>query len=396
MKRLNPRLSMPVGAMLAVVFVFIVLIIVTVASQAGATNAARAPKGHLLTIHDRGQQTVVLSQAGTVGDALKEAGVKVDKSDNIEPAASEKLVASEYQVNIYRARPVIVVDGMTRQKIITPYQTANQIAASAGVTLYSEDTTTLSHTENITSEGAGLLLTIDRATSFAFTLYGKTTTARTQGQTVGDMLKGKNITLTRDDRVLPDKSTKLTEGMTVRVWREGKQTITVDEEVAFDVEKIQDGDQPIGYRAVKSAGVNGSRSATYEVVIQDGQEVSRTLIASITTKEPTKQIEAIGVKSPIMTYNGGGSKSEWMMAAGIPQSEWGYVDSIVGRESGWNPNSLNRSSGACGLAQALPCGKVPGNPMNPVDSLRWQYGYVTGRYGGYAGAYGFWQANHWY
>jgi hypothetical protein len=44
----------------------------------------------------------------------------------------------------------------------------------------------------------------------------------------------------------------------------------------------------------------------------------------------------------------------------------------------------------------LPCSKIPGDWRDPVTSLKWQYGYVTARYGGYAGAYSFWRANHWY
>ncbi|MCR2801059.1 lytic transglycosylase domain-containing protein [Microbacterium sp. zg-Y818] len=95
-------------------------------------------------------------------------------------------------------------------------------------------------------------------------------------------------------------------------------------------------------------------------------------------------------------YTGGGSAAEWMAAAGIPQSDWGYVDHIVGRESGWNPNATNRSSGACGLVQAYPCSKVPGNGYDPVDNLRWGNGYAVGRYGSWAAAYDFWNSNHWW
>ncbi len=95
-------------------------------------------------------------------------------------------------------------------------------------------------------------------------------------------------------------------------------------------------------------------------------------------------------------FSGGGSPAEWMAAAGIPEGDWGYVDAIVSRESGWNPNATNSSSGACGLVQALPCSKVPGNGYDPVDNLRWAIGYAHGRYGSWAGAYEFWQANHWW
>ncbi|QIM16772.1 transglycosylase SLT domain-containing protein [Leucobacter insecticola] len=95
-------------------------------------------------------------------------------------------------------------------------------------------------------------------------------------------------------------------------------------------------------------------------------------------------------------YTGGGSPAEWMAAAGIPESDWGYVDYIASRESTWNPNATNASSGACGLIQALPCSKVPGNGYDPVDNLRWANGYAVGRYGSWAKAYDFWTSNHWW
>lgn len=96
-------------------------------------------------------------------------------------------------------------------------------------------------------------------------------------------------------------------------------------------------------------------------------------------------------------YVGGGSPAEWMSASGIPESEWGYVDFIVSKESGWNPNATNSSSGACGLVQALPCTKVPGgNGYDPIANLAWANGYATGRYGSWAQAYAFWTSNHWW
>lgn len=95
-------------------------------------------------------------------------------------------------------------------------------------------------------------------------------------------------------------------------------------------------------------------------------------------------------------YSGGGSPAEWMAAAGIAESDWGYVDYIASRESNWNPNATNASSGACGIIQALPCSKVPGSGYDPVDNLRWANGYAVGRYGSWAAAYDFWTANHWW
>lgn len=357
---------------------------------------AQSEGGRLIVVHDRGTEAAFVTTKETLKEALSEHGITLDDKDAVEPSLDEKLVAPDYQVNIYRARPVTVVDGATRQKVVTPYQSAERIVQDAGIALHPEDTTELTRSTDIVTDGAGLELTIDRATSLVLDLYGKRMEIRTQAATVADMLKEKAIDLGESGRASVALSTPIAAGMDIRIWREGKQTVTVEEAVAFETEQIKDADRPVGYKAVQTPGQNGKRTVTYEIEIQNGVEVARKEIASLATQAPVKQVEVIGSKSKTMQYTGGGSKTEWLAASNIPEEFWGYADSLVSRESGWNPNAVNKSSGACGLAQALPCSKVPGNPYNPIDSLNWMNGYVNGRYGGWAGAYNFWQANHWY
>lgn len=357
---------------------------------------AQSKGGSLITIYDRGTESVLLSEAQTIGDALREAHVTVEPHDVIEPAITEKIITSEYKVNIYRARPVTVIDGTQKHKILSAYQTGEQIANDAGVSLHPEDTVTLNRSNDLLAQGAGLQVTVRRATPVQLTLYGTTSEARTQATTVGGMLKEKKISLSQNDRISVPLTAAIEDNMPIRIWREGKQTTTIEEEVPFAVEQIRDADRPSGYKQVQSEGKKGVRSVTYEVNIQDGKEVSRQEIASLTKTEPVKQVELIGTKPDRVPYTGGGSKTEWLSASNVPQDSWGYADFMVQKESGWNPNAVNRSSGACGLAQALPCSKVPGNPLNPVDSLNWMNGYVNGRYGGWEQAYAFWQKNKWY
>ena len=289
-----------VVAVLLVVFTFIAL---------NHRAHAMTGSGRLVTIHDRGVEKVLLSEGETIGDALENAGITLDSHDVVEPAVTQKLIASEYQINIYRARPVTVVDGPMRQRVVTAYQTAEQIAIDSGVTLFAEDETKITRSSDFINDGAGLQVAIDRATAFNFTLYGKSSEARTQSSTVGGMLKDKGVTLAENDRVSVPISTPIVPGLDVRVWREGKQTITVDEEIDFTIEKIQDADQEVGYRQVTTAGEKGQRHVTYEVTIQDGQETGRTEIASITATEPKKQVEVIGSKS-----KHSGSLNEWLLA----------------------------------------------------------------------------------
>jgi|GEM_PF-363277 len=260
------------------------------------TRAQSGTNGRLVAIHDRGEEKVLLSNAETVGQALADAGITLDSNDAVEPAVTQKLIASEYQVNIYRARPVTVVDGATREKIVTAYQTAGQIVKDVGITLYPEDTTAISRSNNMLADGAGLELKIERATAFQLNLYSSVSTARSQAATVGEMLKDKSIELGKNDRVSVPLSTAVTADMNVRVWREGKQTVTAEEAVDFETEQIRDADRDVGYKAVRTEGKNGTRSVTYEIEIKDGKVVSRVEIASIVVTASTKQVEVIGAK----------------------------------------------------------------------------------------------------
>lgn len=250
----------------------------------------------LITIHDRTQEKVILTHATSVKDALRDAGVALDQNDAVEPSLAQELVDSNYYINIYRARPVLVTDGIVRQKIMTPYQTADKIAKDAGLELNDADKTTLAPAENIVADGAGLELRIDRATSFTLVLYGKTTTAYTQAQTVGAMLQEKNITLSANDEVSLPEDTPITPSMVVSLWRNGKQTVTEEKSVDFEVEKVHDTARPVGYREVQTPGVQGKRTVTYEVEIQGGREISRKEIQSVVLQAPKKQVEIIGAK----------------------------------------------------------------------------------------------------
>ena len=360
------------------------------------TNKVVASDERLITIHDNGQDRGILTKAKTLRDAFKEADIQTDPNDMIEPSLDETLVASHYDVNVYRARPVTVVDGSQRIKVMSAYQTPEQIAKHAKIQLQDEDLTSVDVNTDMVSQGAGLQLTIKRAIPVKLIMYGAPVDAFTQAKTVGELLKEKDITLKDTDTLSVAESAAITANMTIELWRNGIQTVTEDQDIAFEIEQIKDADREVGYKEIKTPGVPGKKTVSYEVEMLNGQELRRHEIQSVTTKEPVKQVEVVGTKSKIMPYTGGGSKTEWLAASIIPQESWGAADYIISQESGWNPNAINKSSGACGLAQALPCSKVPGNPYDPIDSLNWMNGYVTGRYGGWDGAVQFKQANGWY
>ncbi|MDB5177074.1 MAG: exported protein of unknown function [Candidatus Saccharibacteria bacterium] len=281
--------------LLVVLALFVVSTFVAI-SQVSAATPDQARDGRLVTFHDRDEEKVILTHAQNVRDALAEAHISVVDEDMVEPGLNEPLVATDYTVNIYRARPVIVVDGMARQKIMTAAQTASAISSAAGMQLHDEDTTKMTASTDVVNDGAGVTLTIDRATAFSFNLYGTTTTAYSRAETVGGMLSDKHIQLASNDTLSVDSKTPLTAGMTVSIWRNGAQTATIEEAIAFPVRQVQDVDQPAGYRKIETPGTNGKKSVTYQITMQNGKEVSRAAIQSVVIDQPKEQVEIVGAK----------------------------------------------------------------------------------------------------
>jgi hypothetical protein len=84
---------------------------------------------------------------------------------------------------------------------------------------------------------------------------------------------------------------------------------------------------------------------------------------------------------------------------GWSQSQFGCLDSLFTRESGWRTTAAN-PSGAYGIPQALPGSKMssegPDWRYNPETQIRWGLGYIQSSYGSPCGAWGHSQSHGWY
>lgn len=275
-----------------------------------AESSEKLGGNRLVTIHDRGQEQTVVTKATTVRGALEEADIEVSKLDVTEPQIDTPLSGGHFNVNVYRARPVVVEDGVTRTQVMTAAQSPEAIARAANTTLYDEDTTKLERVDDVlTDGGAGLKLSIDRATVFTLTLYGKPISARTQATTVGAMLDEKGIVLGMQDGVSLPNGTPITGGMNVSVWRNGVQTVTIEEEISMPIRQVHDTNQPVGYKQIQTPGKPGKKQVTYEINTQNGQEVARKLIQSVTNEQPTEQVEVVGARN-----NYSSNLNEWLAA----------------------------------------------------------------------------------
>lgn len=81
-------------------------------------------------------------------------------------------------------------------------------------------------------------------------------------------------------------------------------------------------------------------------------------------------------------------------------NQWSDFNALEMSEAGWNVHATNPSSGAYGLAQALPASKYNSAGKDWKTSgetqLRWMMDYIKGRYGSPSKAWSFHQKNNWY
>lgn len=106
------------------------------------------------------------------------------------------------------------------------------------------------------------------------------------------------------------------------------------------------------------------------------------------------------------TFSGAGGGGPWRgvlnRIAGARGWDAGAWLELVMRESGGDPRAENPTSGAAGLAQALPPSKYPPGawpyvgPESAVKQIQWMASYISGRYGTPTAALGFHSANNWY
>ncbi len=82
----------------------------------------------------------------------------------------------------------------------------------------------------------------------------------------------------------------------------------------------------------------------------------------------------------------------------VPANQLASFNRIISHESGWNVTATNASSGAYGLAQALPGSKMASAGAdwrtNPATQIRWALSYMNSRYGSPNAAWAYWQHHH--
>lgn len=141
--------------------------------------------------------------------------------------------------------------------------------------------------------------------------------------------------------------------------------------------------------AIMSALGGGISAGSTGLTSQTSSSSSATTSTSTSTKSPSsnKRKDLQNYAKSLLKQHG------W-------SSQWNDFNALEMSEAGWNPTAVNPSSGAYGLAQALPKEKYASAgsdwKTNGGTQLRWMMDYIENRYGSPAKAWSFHQRNNWY
>lgn len=246
-----------------------------------------------------GETHVFPTHAPTVGELLKRLNIELDKEDVVEPNLNSPILADNFSVNVYRARPITVVDeNGDRITAKIAESSAKEIAKKAGLKLFPEDRAEFVDPDlAVEDKVVGDLIVVERSVPVILNLYGKDIKTRTLADTVGEMITEKNINMNEGDTLTPKAETRIKKGMRIFLLGEGKRIVTEEEVIPAPVEKEYDATMKAGEIKVVDPGKDGKRVVTYEIHIEKRKIISRKEIQSIVTEEPEVRKVIEGTKS---------------------------------------------------------------------------------------------------
>ncbi len=252
----------------------------------------RADANTVVSISVDGDKRVVSTDANTVSEVLSRAEINIDKDDLVEPGLDTKFNNAIYNINVYRAKPVVVIDGANEVKVRSAYQNPKLIAErSAKISVYPEDGYESTPTRDfLDQENVGARITVIRSVPFVVNVDGATLQARTLAKDVGTALKNLGITLGEKDQLNVPKDTKITAGLVVDVIRNGRLVIAQEEEIPFITDVSYDNNQDVGYELIKREGISGKQLVTYEVLYVNGQPAEKKALQTVVLSAQTSKV----------------------------------------------------------------------------------------------------------
>ncbi len=287
-----------------------------------------------VTLNVDGKVSSVQTFGGTVGQVVKGAKVELQPSDRVSPTVDSR-VQDGSVINVNLAKDVKVsLDGAERT-ISTTSPTVEGLVTELGVASASQ----LSVPKEAQLAVSGSFVSISTPKTVSIVADGKATQTTTTAATVAQVLSDAGISLGASDRTSQPGNAPVVGDMVIKVSRvDASKTADTTEPVPFETLTTESADLFKGDKTVTQAGVAGTTNKSFKLVLVDGREASRTLVAQTVSAQPVTEKVTVGTKDkpkPAAAANTGAAAPAMMNEA-----MW---DKIAQCESGgnWAINSGN-------------------------------------------------------
>lgn len=203
-------------------------------------------------------------------------------------------------IDVRHALSLTIHDGDSTRIIETTAGTVGEALFEAGITLYLTDSTAPDLNTPLTS---GLAVTITRARPIEIIADGATTAIRTRGTTVADALADGGVTLVGLDYAIPAESTALRPGMSIRVIRVREDFEATQQPIAFETVYQADAELELDQRQTAQAGQPGVQETRVRVRYENGIAVSRSEAETVVTQAPVNRVIHYGTKIVLRTID---------------------------------------------------------------------------------------------
>jgi len=245
-----------------------------------------------VTLNVDGKMSSVQTFGGTVGQVVKGANLELQASDRVTPAADSH-VQDGSVINVNLAKAVKVsLDGAERT-INTTSPTVEGLVTELGVASSSE----LSVPKDAQLSVSGSFVSISTPKTVSIVADGKAAKTTTTAADVSQLLADAGITLGASDRVSQPGNAPVVNDMVIKVSRvDVSKTADVTEAVPFETLTTEDAAMTKGEKKVTQRGVAGSITKNFKLVLVDGREASRTLVAQSVSTQPVTEKVTVGTK----------------------------------------------------------------------------------------------------
>jgi uncharacterized protein YabE (DUF348 family) len=233
-----------------------------------------------------------------VSDVLQEAELTLGEGDEISQDVNS-VVSDGEKIEIDRLNKATVCesDGQQTEVEVLGGKVSDALE-KAGVTLGEYDL--VNHdTQAFLTQGMNIVVT--RRFEVTLTVDGASQQVITSADTVQGLLDEQKVVVSGEDRLNKELTASIASGDSVVIERVNREYVTETSEIDFETETQYSDSMYQGETKVSQQGVKGEKETTYEVVMVDGKEESRSLVEEKVVKEPVNQVVISGTKAKEVT-----------------------------------------------------------------------------------------------